>query len=208
MNATIFFFYEPRQSISSKTDRIWQLVRSSHESNYYGLYKRYWNLPSKLNYFQLNTKLLWLYAQKYFLTALSILMILFVQGLLLLQSVLFFRLEAKNIWLLDGLKQCNRIHISMTSAAICVGSDNVVGSVTERANKPPLVKATCRWIICTGPCLNTSHFVTIEQVVASCTYVNTECLNGISKHFTPANRSFRFSGGWSWPSRHRTISFQ
>lgn len=173
MNATnIVFFYQPLQSISSKTDQIWQSVRSSHESNYYGLYKRYWNLPSKLIFFQLNTKLLWLYAQKYFPTALSILMIFFFRGLLLLQSVVSFHLETKNIWLIDGLEQCNRIHIWMTSAAICVGSENEVSSVTERANKPPVVTATCIWITCTGPCLNTIHFVTTELVVVNCTYVN------------------------------------
>jgi hypothetical protein len=106
------------------------------------------------------------------------LMIIFVQGLLLLQSVIFLHLETKNIWLVDGLEQCNTIHIWMTSAAICVGSDNEVSSVTERANKPPVVTATCIWIICTGPCLNTSHFVTTELVVVSCTHVDRECLNG------------------------------
>jgi len=130
------------------------------------------------------------------------LMIIFVQGLLLLQSVIFLHLETKNIWLVDGLEQCNTIHIWMTSAAICVGSDNEVSSVTERANKPPVVTATCIWIICTGPCLNTSHFVTTELVVVSCTHVDRVCLNGIAKHFTPASLSFRFPRGWSWPSRH------
>jgi len=70
-------------------------------------------------------------------------MILFVLVLLLLQSVVFFHLETKNTWLLDGLKQCNRIHISMTSAVICVGSDNEVSCVTEKTSKPPLVTATC-----------------------------------------------------------------
>jgi hypothetical protein len=66
-----------------------------------------------------------------------------LQGLFLLQSVVFFHLEAKNTWLLDDLKRLNRIHISITSAAICVGSNNEFSCVAEKASKPPLVTATC-----------------------------------------------------------------
>jgi len=66
-----------------------------------------------------------------------------LQGLFLLQSVVFFHLEAKNTWLLDGLKRRNRIHISITSATICVGSDNEVSCVAEKASKLPLVTAAC-----------------------------------------------------------------
>jgi hypothetical protein len=72
---------------------------------------KYRSIPWKQNSFQLYTQLLLLYTCKYSPSLFQFEFYPSLQGLLHFHSFCFFHLEAKNNWLLDGLKQCNKSYI-------------------------------------------------------------------------------------------------
>lgn len=91
-----------------KFDQMWQWAALSH----YVLYTRHLSFAWKLNCVQLNTELLRLCFQKhFFVNGVSIWIIFSVEGLFHFQSLGFFLLEAKNTWLLGGLKHRNISYI-------------------------------------------------------------------------------------------------